>query len=315
MWQRRDVTPEMPEDGYERGLRQDAEWRDGHRRRLRYYRRKRLLRSLRKFLTWAIAIALVSYSSWIGGQIWQHYKQNGNLDPQSAVKVAIARSKDIPGELQKSGEAIATWFKSHARSGPTLAPVPGPVPISTPPTVPAAGPVATPLPQRIVRSTPAPPTSTPTQEDGTSWRRSIPILERAVHDNINTYRAQHRLPQLAYSSELSKIARNHPESMARVFQHSSGLFQNTPFSCGENILMKPRATSMTQINGVTVSWENDILKMSVDELVGLLVQQWIGSPGHRQNMLGSQYEYSGAGIYYSEAKEELFATHSLCFNK
>jgi uncharacterized protein YkwD len=103
--------------------------------------------------------------------------------------------------------------------------------------------------------------------------------------------------------------------MAIVFQHSSGLFQNTPFSCGENILMKPRATSITQLNGVTVSRENDIVQMSVDQLAGLLVQQWIGSPGHRQNMRGAQYEYSGVGIYYAEAKEELYATHNLCFKK
>jgi uncharacterized protein YkwD len=103
--------------------------------------------------------------------------------------------------------------------------------------------------------------------------------------------------------------------MAIVFQHSGDLFQGTSFRCGENILMKPRATSMTQRNGVTVSRQNDILKMNIDELAGLLVQQWIGSPGHRQNMLGLQYQFSGVGIYYSEAKEELFATHNLCFKK
>ena len=165
-----------------------------------------------------------------------------------------------------------------------------------------------------------------TKEAPSHWLEDISMLEAAVHERINTYRGGHGLGALIYSSDIANIAQRHSERMASAYQvrgillHSDELspsdpFENSSFGCGENILMTPRVSAVTKLYGIVVSRDDDILEMAPGELASRLVQQWIESPLHEENMGGREYEFSGLGIYYDKKSEQLFATHNLCFNK
>ena len=79
--------------------------------------------------------------------------------------------------------------------------------------------------------------------------------------------------------------------------------------------MRPKALAFREIYGIVVGREGDIFDMELDELAAELVQIWINSPGHEQNMRDPNIELGGVGIHYNESPEELYVTHNLCFSK
>ena len=165
------------------------------------------------------------------------------------------------------------------------------------------------------------PTLTATLTPAPTWLDDIDGLEQAIHAEANRYRVSKGVGPLVFRVEIQAKARGHSETLAESFAateqifHSVGLFTETLFECGENILSHPRATSSTLINGVVVSRQNDIEAMSVDELAERLIQQWIDSPGHERNLRTAHYTASGVGVYYDRAQERLFGTHNLCFRR
>ena len=78
--------------------------------------------------------------------------------------------------------------------------------------------------------------------------------------------------------------------------------------------MVPRSRSITTDESGSVVFDrcDDILKTGADRLPKELVQGWIQSPRHEENMRTPHYELGGAGVDYSENKEELYATHNMC---
>ena len=69
------------------------------------------------------------------------------------------------------------------------------------------------------------------------------------------------------------------------------------------------------MSGRVISRADDIFSMSIYALATTLVQQWIDSPLHEENMRAPQYTFSGVGIFYDAEQEYLFATHNLCFRR
>ena len=73
-------------------------------------------------------------------------------------------------------------------------------------------------------------------------------VERAIHDEVNTWRTGIVHNELGYSAQISRIARNHSQDMVdrNFFDHESPegsgpevRFQGTRFRCSENILTLP----------------------------------------------------------------------------
>ncbi len=147
---------------------------------------------------------------------------------------------------------------------------------------------------------------------------SIAGLEQEVHELINQARLQNGLKPLGWDSKLNSIARAHSSDMAlrNYFNHVSpegfsvadrymqGGFAMTT-GCGENIFMSPEAKADYFQNGVLVKTEY----YEQSELADLIVQGWMNSPGHRQNILSLDWTVQAIGIAIS-TDEKVYITEN-----
>ncbi len=165
--------------------------------------------------------------------------------------------------------------------------------------------------------------SNPPKSQGSPWVTDFDRLEKAIHDRVNQHRANHGQRALTFDPKIALEARKHSEFMALVYDvrglvhfDETGFpdpFPSLGFICGENVLMRPRSLATTSMYGMTVQREDDMLQMSDAELADDLVQQWIASSPHEKNMREADYRVGGVGVFYSKEREEVFATHNLCF--
>jgi uncharacterized protein YkwD len=120
-------------------------------------------------------------------------------------------------------------------------------------------------------------------------------IERAIHEETNDRRHEHALDSLAYSNHLGTIALHHSRDMAhreffahtnpdgqaaidryREYGHSDG-------SAGENIAkIYPDRTA------------------SAEDAARTVVDEWMASPGHRENILRDRFEREGVGVYLAQ---------------
>ena len=120
---------------------------------------------------------------------------------------------------------------------------------------------------------------------------------------------------LAFDSKIAAIAQNHSSDMARndYFEHENlhGLSPTDrdpavdydciktydgyyTFGLAENIYQAWLYSSTTYINGIPIrEWH------SQEELAMLIVQGWMDSPGHMENILTDTYDRAGLGIAVS----------------
>lgn len=137
-------------------------------------------------------------------------------------------------------------------------------------------------------------------------------LEQRIHALINVERKREGLPALAWNSSLHRIARNYSRDMVarRFFSHTdpdgrsfSERYRHAGFRCairtgrtttnlgGENIAYNNLYRSMTRRNGrTTVSWNTE------EQLAAAVVRQWMGSSGHRRNILTRHFRQEGIGV-------------------
>lgn len=118
---------------------------------------------------------------------------------------------------------------------------------------------------------------------------SVPVLanslERRAFDLVNAERAKNRLPPLVWDPALCRVARLHSEKMARLnfFEHKG-----------------PDGDVRDRVSEGGVRWrsvgENIALNQGYNDPVGLAVDQWMHSSGHRGNILRETFTHSGIGI-------------------
>lgn len=117
-------------------------------------------------------------------------------------------------------------------------------------------------------------------------------IEQSVHKATNRCRRDHGIDILSYSDHLSAIALRHSRDMAArdYFDHDSPegasaadryrRFGHDDRSVGENIAFRevvPTAGAMSVAEGV--------------------VEGWMDSPGHRENILRERFEAEGIGAF------------------
>lgn len=137
-------------------------------------------------------------------------------------------------------------------------------------------------------------------------------LEKRIHSLINQERENAGLPALAWNQALQQIARNHSRKMAtqHFFSHTdpegrnfTERYRQGGFTCaiktdryttqlgGENIAYNNLYSGITWRNGrTTTSWNTEA------QIADAVVQQWMTSPGHRQNILTPHFRREGIGI-------------------
>ena len=199
-------------------------------------------------------------------------------------------------------------------------------------------PTSTPLPT----STPTPmPTATPTpgpKPVGGQLLDPLEIETWIVH-YTNVERRNAGLTPFVLDPAISKIARMHSQNMVRldIFSHAIGgkdptdraldngydcraYWPDGSYSYGlsENIAKHPRVTQWigTSLFGVSTSYRPDIFDEDSKAMAFGLVEGWMNSPGHRENILDGDSRRIGVGVAilqeeeYDYADETVFATQN-----
>ncbi len=154
------------------------------------------------------------------------------------------------------------------------------------------------------------------------------LVKARIAERVNAERARAGLPLLATDPKLAEIARRHSEDMAarRYFDHVSpdgkdperrGLDAGYPcrknhgtyitHGLGENIFQSAVFSSVTFGSGGTRTYQ----WMSPDEIARQVVDGWMGSEGHRENLLKRGFDRQGVGVAIT-AGGKVFVTQNLC---
>ena len=128
-------------------------------------------------------------------------------------------------------------------------------------------------------------------------------LEELVLSEINTLRAAHGRQPLSPSAALSRAADRHSRSMALLgfFAHESR--NGTPF--WQRVKQYYFANSATWTVG-----ENLAMFGGITPNAQSIVTAWMGSPGHRANLLRSSYRDAGISIVHHPTAGGVFGGRS-----
>jgi len=146
-------------------------------------------------------------------------------------------------------------------------------------------------------------TSAPAQRTENAAVTRAPSLEALLLDQINAVRAAHGLGTLTASSALARSAVAHSRSMVTYgyFSHSS---RN-----GASFSQRIRRSYAPRSGAWTVG-ENLAMFGNVAPTAAAIVDAWLGSPGHRANLLRGTFREAGIGIMFNDAAGGVFGGES-----
>lgn len=285
----------------------------GRRRYRRYrprygYRRRR--RSPASYVAATFAVVAVAF----GMALWLGLVAVPGLDlPRfpdlPAVELPPMDLPDLPALIP---------LPPPAASPPDLAPAPPPAPNPGPPAAPPAPP---PAPPALPPPAPSPPPSPPA---GATSGLDMALVADIVYEIVNAERESRGLHAISRDADLDRISYMHSRDMAErgYFEHVS--------PDGLDPTGRGRAAGYECVNGAYVGlWEN-IARVPTywqyyvlgdpstyswyageAEFAGKIMDVWMNSPGHRDNILRGSHVSVGIGIHV-DAYEEAFATQNFC---
>lgn len=113
-------------------------------------------------------------------------------------------------------------------------------------------------------------------------------IELRAFEQTNQERIKNGLPPFVWDDEMSRLARNHSESMSRL-----GYFSHvTPD--GKRLPDRARAIG---IRHYSVLGENIAYNQGYEDPGALAVERWMQSPKHRANILSSEFRAMAIGSY------------------
>ncbi len=126
----------------------------------------------------------------------------------------------------------------------------------------------------------------------------LKAVEKSIIAHTNRERKKHGLPQLQPKRNMNVAARSHSKHMAKVgkFAHE-GIGDGTPatraykYQCGEGLWSENIHRS-----GPWSKEQLTYLKKTEWEMGKRAVANWMGSPGHRRNLLVPEWVAMGAGV-------------------
>lgn len=126
-------------------------------------------------------------------------------------------------------------------------------------------------------------------------------LEKQIHDQINIIRNQAGLKSLSYDDKVAEMAREHSQDMAmnNYFDHTSldgKTFQDRIIS--SQIACYPAGENIEQ------NYQSET------NLLDSVIQTWMNSPEHKQNILSSFYSSEGIGIVTNN--DNILITDDFC---
>jgi len=139
-------------------------------------------------------------------------------------------------------------------------------------------------------------------------------IERLIHEEVNEERAAAGLDRLSTDDDLRRVARNHSADMVAdgYVGHESpdGVTPADRLSAagcsagGENVAQS-WIDEPVAVDGETIVAENE------SEVAAHLVDRWMASPGHRENILRESFAESGVGVIVTE-DNRVYATQKFC---
>lgn len=158
----------------------------------------------------------------------------------------------------------------------------------------------------------APPNSSPPESDpGTTTTGDITSdeVEAEIHERINEIRTERGLSELNHDDEIAAIARTHSQDMneREYFSHTNpegegpgdrfgDLYPRECRAVGENI-----AYIETGFGGYD----------SAEAIAERIVEGWMNSEGHRENILRENWDSEGIGVYIGD-DGRIDATQNFC---
>ena len=162
------------------------------------------------------------------------------------------------------------------------------------------------------------PDDAPTNLTDPSSPRFQRWVEFYVHRYVNQERAERGTEPLEFDAALRDVARGHSEAMSRqdYFAHVSPAgedpgdrYRDADYHClrgaGENIAYTYFDRRVRTDGGTVTRYRN------ASQLARGVVSQWMHSEGHRKNLLSSNWEREGIGVYYGD-DGRLFVTQNFC---
>lgn len=141
-------------------------------------------------------------------------------------------------------------------------------------------------------------------------------VEQHIHEEVNEVRSAEGLQTLSESSGLDGVAREHSRDMAHRDFHAHvnpdgedpmARITQSSVSCqavGENIAQTYWKERVDTADGTERFSTNE-------ELAEGLVEQWLNSPPHKENMLDGEWTTMGVGAYVTD-DNEVYATKKFC---
>lgn len=181
-------------------------------------------------------------------------------------------------------------------------------------------------------SIPLPPSFAETKDGHTNTDLDLEALEERVHELVNFEREKKKIAPLSFQPRLVELARSHSVDMAfrnyvdhinpegkdpteraidAKFECNVKSYKGVyPTGIGENILMSYLYENIEIVttNGVeerTYNWK------SFEDMAEEIVKNWMGSKGHRENILRKDYHYEGIGIA-TNLNSQIFVTQNFC---
>jgi uncharacterized protein YkwD len=112
-------------------------------------------------------------------------------------------------------------------------------------------------------------------------------MEAQIRQRINQIRQQQGLSPLRENEKLAQVARQYSKRMAaeKFFSHTS--------PSGDTMVQRVGAARIFYV----ILGENLFRSSNITEPVPVAVKGWMDSPGHRANILRSEYRETGIGVW------------------
>ena len=154
------------------------------------------------------------------------------------------------------------------------------------------------------------------------------VIELLVHKFTNEQRVMNGLEPVKFDFKISDIARLHSTDMSNqnYFAHenldgldASDRARDTGYRCfkwignsyylglSENIFRGNLYESMRLLGGVPVSYD----WLSNEEIAHITVDGWMNSEGHRKNILNSNFDREGIGVFI-DSEDRVYVTQNFC---
>ena len=131
-------------------------------------------------------------------------------------------------------------------------------------------------------------------------------IEAAIHDLVNEHREDHDAGVVDHDGAIASMARTHSHDMATrdYFSHMS------PEGDGPHDRMDAMFPSDCRAVGENLAMVRSVGVTTDEELAERIVEGWLESDDHRENMLHNRWDRQGIGIYL--ANDTAWATQKFC---